>query len=191
MEGTGMPTETREQVLGPIQFVAIGLSNDNLKGQIAKELHAASKSGAIRILDALAIQKTKEGTIKSLGATDLTPKQRKAYGALVGALMGLGSTGTVKGAQEGAELGEKAFARKNFGMSKADIKRVAADIPVDRTILLVLFEHRWAVALKQALLSANGEMLAQGFIQPETLVEVGAELSAAYQAAQEYEQVTA
>jgi uncharacterized membrane protein len=186
-----MLTDTREQVLGPIQFVAIGLHNENLKGQIAKELHAASASGAIRILDALAIQKTKDGTIKSLGDTDLTPKQRKAYGALVGALIGLGATGTVKGAQEGAELGEKAFARKNFGLSKADIKVLTADIPVDRTILLVLFEHRWAVALKQALLSADGEMLAQGFIQPETLVEVGAELSVAWDAAQEYERVTA
>jgi uncharacterized membrane protein len=186
-----MPTETRDQILGPIQFVAIGLRNENLKGQIAKELHAASANGAIRILDALAIQKTKDGTIKSLGATDLTPKQRKAYGALVGALMGLGMTGTVQGAQEGAELGEKEFARKNFGLSKADIKSFAADIPVDRTVLLVLFEHRWAVALKKALLSADGEMLAQGFIQPETLVEVGAELGQAYEAAQEYEHVTA
>jgi uncharacterized membrane protein len=186
-----MPIDAREQELGPIQFVAIGLHNENLKGQIAKELHAASASGAIRILDALAIQKTKEGTIKSLGATDLTPKQRKEYGALVGALMGLGMTGTVEGAQEGAELGEKAFARKNFGLSKADIKALAADIPADRTVLLVLFEHRWAVALKQALLSADGEMLAQGFIQPETLLAVGAELSAAWDAAQEYEHVTA
>jgi uncharacterized membrane protein len=189
--GTDMPTQKREQRLGPIQFVAIGLHKDNLKGQIAKALRVASKSGAIRVLDALAIQKSKDGTIKSLGGTDLTPKQRKEYGALVGALMGLGATGTVEGAQEGAELGEKAFARKNFGLSKADIKAVAADIPVDRTILLVLFEHRWAVDLKKALLSADGEMLAQGFIQPETLVEVGAELSDAWTAAQEYEHVTA
>jgi uncharacterized membrane protein len=186
-----MPTDAREQVLGPIQFVAIGLHNENLKGQIAKELHAASASGAIRLLDALAIQRTKEGTIKSLGATDLTPKQRKEYGALVGALMGLGMTGSVEGAQEGAELGEKAFARKNFGLSKADIKALAAEIPADRTVLLALFEHRWAVELKKALVSADGEVLAQGFIQPETLVEVGAELSAAWDAAQEFERVTA
>ena len=114
-----MPKETREQMLGPIQFVAIGLSNDNLKGQIAKELNAASKSGAIRMLDALAIQKTTEGTIKSLGGTDLTPKQRKNYGALVGALMGLGSSGTVKGAQAGAELGEKAFARTELWLEQS------------------------------------------------------------------------
>jgi uncharacterized membrane protein len=191
MEGTEMPSETREQVLGPIQLVVIGLHNDNLKGQIAQALKAASKSGSIRVLDALAIQKTTDGKIKSLGATDLTPSQRKNYGALVGALMGLGASGTVEGAQAGAELGEKAFAKQNFGLSKADIKALAAGIPVDRTILLVLFEHRWAVELKQALLSANGEMLAQGFIQPETLVELGEELGAARAATQEYEHATA
>ena len=55
----------------------------------------------------------------------------------------------------------------------------------------MLFEHRWAVDLKQALLSANGEMLAQGFIQPETLVEFGNELGAARAATQEYEHATA
>ena len=129
--------------------------------------------------------------IKSLGATDLTPTQRKQYGALVGALMGLGASGTVAGAEAGAELGEKAFAKQNFGLSKADIKAMAADIPVDRTLLLVLFEHRWAVDFKQALLSANGELLAQGFIQPETLVEFGEELGVARAASQEYEHVTA
>jgi hypothetical protein len=82
-------------------------NKQNLKGRIAKELHAASASGAIHILDALAIHKSKDGTIKSLAAMDLTPKQRKAYSALVGALMGLGATGTVRGAQEGAQLGDK------------------------------------------------------------------------------------
>lgn len=186
-----MPTETREQVLGPIQLVVIGLHNENLKGQIAQALKAASASGSIRVLDALAIQKTTDGKIKSLGGTDLTPSQRKNYGALVGALMGLGASGTVEGAEAGAELGEKAFAKQNFGLTKADIKALAAGIPVDRTILLVLFEHRWAVDLKQALLSANGEMLAQGFIQPETLVEFGEELGAARAATQEYEHATA
>jgi hypothetical protein len=174
-----LPTQKQDEVLGPIQFVAIGLHNENLKGQIADALHAAGASGAIRILDALAIQKTNEGTNKSLGGADFTPKQRKVYGALVGALMGFGATGTVGGAQEGAELREKAFGGKNFGLNKADIKSLAADIPVDRTILLAPFEHRWAVGLKKALLSANGEMLAQGFMQPETLVQVGAELSEA------------
>jgi hypothetical protein len=87
----------------------------------------------------------------------------------------------------GAEMGARAFARKNFGLSKQEIRTLAADMPTDRTLLLVLFEHRWAITLKEAVVSANGEVLAQGFVQPETLVELGAQLGAAVEAAEEYE----
>jgi uncharacterized membrane protein len=184
-----MPKDDREQTIGPLQFVAIELHNDNLKGQIATAIHAASAKGVIRVLDALAVQKTTDGTIKSLGATDLTPKQRKQYGSVVGALLGLGATGAVEGAQMGAELGARAFARKNFGLSKQEIRALAADMPTDRTLLLVLFEHRWAITLKEAVVSANGEVLAQGFVRPETLVELGAQLGAAVEAAEEYEAI--
>ena len=81
-------------LLGPVQLVVIGLPNENLKGQIAKQLHAASESGAIRVLDALAIQKRKDGTIVSLGASDLSPDERYGFGGIVGGLMGFGATGT-------------------------------------------------------------------------------------------------
>ena len=189
-----MPAEEANdhvQTLGPVHLVVVGLHNENLKGQIAQALQDASANGVIRILDALAVQKTAEGEIKSLGATDLTPEQREVYGALVGALLGLGMTGSEEGVQRGAEMGANAFAERNFGMSQQDIQAIARDIPPDRTLLLVLFEHRWAIPLKEAIMSANGEVFAQGIVRPETLVAVGAELGAAIEAADEYERLTA
>src|SRR5258708_38968281 len=119
-----MASDEQAQTLGPIQLVMIGLHNENLKGQIAQALQDASATGVIRILDALAVQKTAEGDIKSLGATDLTPEQRGVYGALVGALLGLGMTGSEEGAQRGAEMGMIAFAERNFGMSQQDIQAI-------------------------------------------------------------------
>jgi uncharacterized membrane protein len=133
----------------------------------------------------------KDGQIKSLGATDLTPEQREVYGALVGALLGLGMTDSEDGAQLGAEMGARAFAERNFGLSQQDIQAIAHDIPPDRTLLLVLFEHRWAIPLKEALLSADGEVFAQGIVRPETLIAVGAQLGAAVAAADAYERLTA
>jgi len=186
-----MASDEQAQTLGPIQLVMIGLHNENLKGQIAQALQDASATGVIRILDALAVQKTAEGDIKSLGATDLTPEQREVYGALVGALLGLGMTGSEEGAQRGAEMGMIAFAERNFGMSQQDIQAIAHDIPPDRTLLLVLFEHRWAIPIKEAVMSANGEVFAQGFVRPETLVAVGAELGAAIEAAEAYDRLSA
>jgi uncharacterized membrane protein len=186
-----MSADDRVQTLGPIHLVVVGLHNENLKGQIAQALQDASSKGVIRILDALAVQKTADGRIISLGATDLTPEQREVYGALVGALLGLGMTDSEEGAQLGAELGASAFAERNFGLSQQDIRAIAQDIPPDRTLLLVLFEHRWAIPLKEAILSADGEMFAQGIVRPESLIAVGAELGAAVDAAERYEELTA
>jgi hypothetical protein len=100
-------------------------------------------------------------------------------------------TGSDEGAQLGAEMGASAFAERNFGLSQQDIQAIAQDIPPDRTLLLVLFEHRWAIPLKEAIMSANGQVFAQGIVRPEALIAVGAELGAAIDAAEEYERITA
>lgn len=169
---------TQRQTLGPVHLVVIGLKSDQLKGQVARELHRASESGAIRVLDALAIQKTATGQVVSLGATDLSPDQRMVYGAVVGGLMGFGATGAEEGAEAGAELGTLAFADRNFGLSDADIRAIADDLPPGTTALVVLFEHRWAIPLKEAIQDAGGVMVAQGIVQPEDLVEFGEALAA-------------
>ena len=150
------------QTIGPVHLVVVGLENENLKGQIAQALQDASSKGVIRVLD-----------------------------ALVGALLGLGMTGSDEGAQLGAKMGASAFAERNFGLSQQDIQAIAHDIPPDRTLLLVLFEHRWAIPLKEAIMSANGQVFAQGIVRPETLIAVGSELGAAIAAADEYERLTA
>ncbi len=169
--------------IGPVQFVAIGLQNRRLQGDIERELIAASDAGIITILDALAIQKRDDGTLVSLGATDLTPDERRQYGSVVGALMGLGATGTAEGAQAGADLGADAFAQHTFGLTDAEIRGLADDLPPGTTAVLVLFEHRWATRLKDAVVRAGGVVLAQGMVQPETLIAFGEDLAATSAAA--------
>lgn len=163
--------------LGPIQLLVVGLENDKMKGQVARELHRATEKGDIRVLDALAIQKRNDGTIVSLGASDLTPDQRVMYGAILGGLLGFGATGTEEGMEVGAEMGVEAFADKNFGLSGGDIQAIAQDIPAGKTALMVLFEHRWAVPVKEAIQDAGGVLLAQGMVRPETIIALGAGLS--------------
>jgi uncharacterized membrane protein len=168
---------------GPVQLLVVGLPNDRMKGDVARELQAASQSGAIRVLDALAILKTPDGKVISLGASDLSPDERAAFGSLVGALLGFGALGTLAGVEAGGELGAAAFAQQNFGLSQEDIQGIAKGIPPGKTAVMVLIEHRWAVPLKEAFERAGGVMLAQGMVRPETLIGVGANLAASAQAA--------
>ena len=159
--------------IGPVQFIVIGLQNENMRGDIERELRAASDAGFITILDALAVQKRQDGTLASLGESDLTPAERRQYGSVVGALMGLGATGTTAGAQAGSDLGAEAFAKQTFGLTDTEIRGLADDLAPGTTAVMVMFEHRWASRLKDALVRAGGVVLAQGMVQPETLVAFG------------------
>jgi uncharacterized membrane protein len=171
-----------------VQLIVVSLENDKLRGQVSQELHRASEKGDIRLLDALAIQKQQNGSLVSLGGSDLTPDQRYAYGALLGSLIGFGATGTEEGAVAGAELGMEKFATHNFGLSNEDIQSIAASVPPGTTALMVLFEHRWALPLKAAVESAGGMIMAQGFVRPENLIAMGANLAAAEATAEQIEQ---
>jgi uncharacterized membrane protein len=170
-------------MLGPVQFVLFELQSDKLAGQIARAVRQASDNGSIRVLDALAIQRTKDGGVVSLGATELSPDQRIEYGAVVGGLMGLGLTGSGEGAAVGAQIGAETFATRNFGLSSADIQALAADLPPNTTALMVLFEHRWAIPVKRAVEQAHGVVLAQGMVRPQDLIALGQSVALASAAA--------
>ncbi|HEX6121585.1 MAG TPA: hypothetical protein VFY89_00420, partial [Ktedonobacterales bacterium] len=70
------------------------------------------------------------------------------------------------------------FADRTFGLSDDDIQDIAADLPTGTTAVVVLFEHRWALDLKQALQDTGGVVLAQGMVQPEDVMAFGAALGA-------------
>ncbi|HEV8194824.1 MAG TPA: DUF1269 domain-containing protein [Ktedonobacterales bacterium] len=164
--------------LGPVQIIAIGLDNDKQRGDVARELRAASDQGIIRVIDLLAIRKEQDGSIISLGATDLSPDQRMEFGAMLGGLLGLGAAGE-EGAEIGAVAGAEAFSERTFGLSDDDIRDLARDIPPGKTAVMMVIEHRWAVPLKEAIERTGGVVLGQGMVQPESLVLAGAALAAA------------
>jgi uncharacterized membrane protein len=164
--------------VGPVQFVLIGLDNDKQRGDVARELRAVDDKGLIRIIDLLVVRKEQDGSIIALSGSDLSEDERIAYGAVLGGLLGLGAAGE-EGAEIGAVAGAEAFAEHTFGMSDDDIRSLAQDIPPGKTAVMMLFEHRWAVPLKEAVQRTGGVLLGQGMVQPETLVLAGAALAAA------------
>ena len=73
--------------------------------------------------------------------------------------------------------------------SDEDAWDVLEDIPNDSAAALVLIEHHWAVPLRDAVVRAGGFRLADGFISPLDLVEIG--LVTAEEAEQLHAQETA
>jgi hypothetical protein len=91
---------------------------------------------------------------------------------VVGALVGLGIEGE-EGMVAGAEAGAEAAANGVTVFRDEDAWDVIGDIPADSAAALILLEHQWAVPLRDAVMRAGGFRLADGFISPLDLVEIG------------------
>ena len=160
--------------IGPVQLLAVGFERtDRFKGEILAELENLKSRGLIRVLDLLFVMKDEAGDILALEDTDLSPEEEIEMGAIIGTMLGWETGGAAA-----AEAGALAVAEDQYGMTIEDIQAIADDLEPGTATGILLIEHVWAAAFKHAIREAGGFPIAQGFITPEALLMVGAELQA-------------
>jgi uncharacterized membrane protein len=165
--------------IGPVQLVAIGFPPDaNFEGRIIDELERLERHETIRILDLLFVGKHAE--TGDLLALDY---QGEELGAIVGALLGFEFEDNGERQADSAQ-GLQGHA---FGLSQGEIQEIAASLAPGSSAGFLLVEHVWARDLKRAIRDAGGFPLGEGFLTPEALAEVGAELVAMSEAIEELE----
>ena len=158
--------------IGPVQLIVVGFDHPDFHGEIIAELQRLHDSGAVRVIDSLAVHKDADGEIEVQHLSNLTKEEAIELGSVVGALIGLGIEGE-EGAVQGAELGAEAAADGVEVFSDEKAWDVLEEIPNDSAAALVLLEHHWAVPLRDAVARAGGYRISDGFISPLDLVEVG------------------
>ena len=126
----------------------------------------------MRVIDALAVSKDADGNVKRLHESQLSDQEQAAFGALVGALVGLGAAGE-EGAQAGAERDAEVVEERGGVFDEEKAWDVLAEIPEDTAAALILLEHRWAIPLRDAIARPGGVRLASEFISPLDLVALG------------------
>ena len=129
-------------------------------------------SDVVRVIDGLLVRKDAKGEVTTIKRSDLSGKEAAEFGAVIGALIGLGAAG-IEGAEAGAEVGA---AEKEEGVDifdKEEIWDVVEEIPNDSAAALILLEHRWAIGLRDSIRRAGGFHVADAWIHPEDLVAVG------------------
>jgi len=176
-------------MVGPIQLVVIGFPPDaKFSGEIIKALTDLRGRGVIRLIDALFVRKDADGkVVASVRDSDLTLAQREYMGAVVGGLLGLLTGGDQESEALGATLAAQAVHDDAFGLGIGDLQNVKDQIGPGQAALLLLVEHQWALELKGAVRNAGGVPITQGFLTPEALFMVGAEVQAVVQAEQTIE----
>ncbi len=172
--------------IGPVHLVVIGFDQPKFEGKILDELIKVREKGIIRVIDLLGVYKDADGNLVAIELSDFSLADKMELGAVIGGLIGLGAAGEV-GAEVGAIEGALAMAETDYGISTDEIEEIAANIPRDSAVLMMLFEHTWAINLRNAMLDAGGLPIAQGLMNPLALVQMGAELAAAVEAAERLE----
>ena len=160
--------------LGPVQLLTVGFIEPNFTGAALKELQRLKDHDIVRLVDVLLVAKDDDGNVTQVEMSDRP--ELEEYGALVGALLGLGAAGE-EGMVAGAVAGAEAMA--DGKMYDAEQVWVLADeIPPGMTAAIIMLEHRWAIPLRDAIENANGAVLVDEWIHPEDLVRYGAEAAA-------------
>jgi len=141
--------------LGPLEYVMVAFEGNRFSGQILTALRAAHEKGIITVIDLFVMKKDVQGNVTALELSELSDEETAELGPLAGNLMSL--------------------------LSPADMQQAAASIPNNSSASMLLFEHTWAIGLKEAIKNAGGITVVGGFVPPEVLQELEQELEAAKQ----------
>jgi len=146
----------------PLQMVMLAFDGNRFEGRILAELKRLREEGIVRLVGLLFVRKDVDGTISSLQESDLEPPAALLIGSAMRDLIGARRFAAVTGGG--------AAEASLFGYTEADIRRIAAEIPTNTAVALALFEHTWALELKQAIIDAGGFVAADGLVGPAALL---------------------
>jgi uncharacterized membrane protein len=160
--------------IGPVQLIVLGFNRPDFHGEVIAELERLRESDTIRVIDALAVYKDADGELEVEHLSNLTEQEAIELGSKIGALVGLGIEGE-EGMEAGAIAGAEEVAAQGglHVFTEQEGWDVLEDIPNDSAAALILIEHHWAVPLRDAVFRAGGFRVADGFISPLDLVELG------------------
>lgn len=119
---------------GPVDFIMIGFEDSDISPGVADGIKSLIQSGTIRIIDLIFVEKNDAGELRTLELTDLSDDVYESWNVVVDDLEGM--------------------------LTEEDAHQLAADLPSGRSAVLALYENVWAKEFSDAILAANGEVLA-------------------------------
>jgi hypothetical protein len=137
-------------MLGPLEYVVIGFAGNRFDGSIAREIERVVENGTIRLIDIVFVGKDADGNAVILELDNKDDPRFAPFAALLGDRMAL--------------------------LTPEDLEHVAAELPADTSGMVMLFEHRWAEHIKEAMAAAGGFLVARSVIPPEVLEALSDEL---------------
>jgi hypothetical protein len=120
--------------LGPVEYMVIEFPGNQFKGEIIPALREVVDKGVIRIIDLVFMRKDAQGNVSVMELADLQKDAADAFAPL---------------AREASTL-----------FAEEDIGKVSEVMEMNSSVALLLFEHVWATRFRNAVLNANGRLIA-------------------------------
>ena len=130
--------------LGPVEYMVIEFPGNQFKGEIIPALREVVDKGVIRIIDLVFVRKDDQGSVSVMELADLQKDAADAFAPL---------------ARETSTL-----------FADEDVEKVSEIMVEDSSVALLLFEHVWATRFRDAVLAADGRLIAGERI-PRELVD--------------------
>ncbi len=159
---------------GPVQLLVVGFEDGKFSGEILAELRRLREHDVVRLIDLIFVARGEDGEFEAVEHTDLPAEEAEAFGALAGALLGLGAAGE-EGMEAGAVAGAEAVDERGSVLDPDDVWYLADEIPPGSSAGIALLEHRWAIPLRDAIERAGGHNLVDAWVHPSDLIEIGAQ----------------
>jgi hypothetical protein len=170
-----------------VQVIIFGFDRiDQFQGQILHELISLRGRGLIRLIDVFLALKDTNGDIQAAEMEGLSDQEQVEFGRVASKLLGVAD---VKSGDLAAAAVENilASASHSVGLDYKGLRQVVEALPPGKAFGVLMFEHTWAIPLRDTIRRAGGMPLAQGFITPEMLLMVGEELRVITEAEQTIE----
>jgi hypothetical protein len=139
--------------LGPLEYLVVGFTRGEIDGSVADEIARVVDSGIIRLVDVVFIYKDEAGEAAVLEIDNADDPRFAGFAPLLSGRVGL--------------------------FTEEDVETLAAELPEGTAGLAILFEHRWAERIKDAMAAKGAFLVSRTVVPPEVLEELTDELEAA------------
>lgn len=136
--------------LGPLEYIVIGFEGNRFDGSIAKEIEKVVEKKIIRLVDVVFVGRDADGKAVILELDNKEDPRFASFAPLLQDRMAL--------------------------FTPEDLVEITESLPVNTSGLVLLFEHRWAEDIKDAMAAAGGFLVTRVVIPAEVLAEVSAEI---------------
>ena len=119
--------------MGPVEYLVVEFPGNQFNGDVVPALKELTRNGIIHIIDLIFVKKDKDGNVKSFELSNLSAAEAAAFNDLDGEIDDL--------------------------LNEEDILLAAEKLRPNSAGALLVFEHTWAIRLRDAVVNSGGRLV--------------------------------